>query len=125
MTSRMLNSLPIQARQPVTLQQVLSLAERCIHVADVGAAFLGEAAPYQILIDHRLCTLSAFEPDAREIDALRHHLGDFATVFPDALGDGHEHTLYVCPEGLGMNSLLEPDPSMLGFFNFFFRNGAG
>ena len=101
------------------LQHLLSLAERCIHVADVGAAFLGEAASYQILIDQSLCTLSAFEPDAREIDALRQRLGEFATVFPDALGDGHEHTLYVCRKGLGMNSLLEPDSSMLGFFNLF------
>jgi FkbM family methyltransferase len=116
MTSMAPNLLPTQVG---TLQDVLSLAERCIHVADVGAAFLGEASPYQILIDQGLCTLTAFEPDAREFDALRQHLGDFATVFRDALGDGQEHNVYVCPKGFGMNSLLEPDPSMLGFFNFF------
>jgi len=97
------------------LQHMLSLAEGSIHVADVGAAYLEKAPPYQTLIDQGLCSLSAFEPDARETDALRRHLGDFATVFADALGDGHEHILYVCHEGLGMNSLLEPDPLALGF----------
>jgi FkbM family methyltransferase len=112
-------SVPTQAHQTVMLQHILSLAEKCIHVADVGAAFLGEPASYQMLIDQGLCTLSAFEPDARELDALRQHIGEFATVFPYALGDGHEHTLYVCPKGVGMTSLLEPDPSTLGFFNLF------
>src|SRR5262245_39692897 len=101
------------------LQQMLSLPERSIRVADVGAGFFGETAPYQVLIDQGLCRLSAFEPDAREIDKLRAYLGETATVFPYALGDGQEHTLYVCPPGLGMNSLLEPDPSTLGFFNLF------
>jgi FkbM family methyltransferase len=119
MTSMAPNLPPTQVHQSGTLQHVLSLAERCIHVVDAGAAFLGETSPYQILIDQGLCTLTAFEPDAREFDALREHLRDFATVLPDALGDGQEHNLYFCPKGFGMNSLLEPDPSMLGFFNFF------
>jgi FkbM family methyltransferase len=101
------------------LKHALELAERSIHVADVGAAFFGQRAPYQVLIDQGLCKLYAFEPDAREIDALSKYLGETATVLPYALGDGHEHTFYVCPKGLGMNSLLEPDPSTLGFFDLF------
>lgn len=101
------------------LEEMLSVGERSIHVADVGAGFFGETPPYQILLDLGLVRLSAFEPDPREIDTLRARLGDAATVFPHALGDGQEHTLYVCPKGLGMSSLLEPDPSTLGFFNLF------
>ncbi|HEX5958699.1 MAG TPA: FkbM family methyltransferase [Hyphomicrobiaceae bacterium] len=101
------------------LQQMLSVGERSIHVADVGAGFFGETPPYQPLIDQGLASLSAFEPDEREIETLRAHLGGTATVYPYALGDGREHTLYICPKGLGMSSLLEPDPCTLGFFNLF------
>ena len=101
------------------LQELLALCEQPIHVADIGAAFFGETPPYQVLIDQGLGTLTAFEPDARETEALRRHLGTSATVLPYAVGDGGEHTLYICPPGLGMNSLLEPDPATLGYFNSF------
>lgn len=101
------------------LEQILELAPRSIHVADVGAAFLGERPPYQVLIDRQLCRLTAFEPDPREFDKLRQHLGDAINVLPYALGDGQEHTVYICPQGLGMNSLLEPDQANLNFFNCF------
>jgi FkbM family methyltransferase len=101
------------------LQHTLGLGEQSIQVADAGAAFFGEPAPYHILIDLGLGKLFAFEPDEQEIDELTKHLGGSATVLPFALGDGAEHTLYIGPKGLGMSSLLEPDPSTLDFFNLF------
>jgi FkbM family methyltransferase len=90
-----------------------------IHVADVGAADLGEVAPYQPLLDAGLARLTAFEPDEREAAGLADKLGARATLLPYALGDGEEHTLHVCGPGLGMTSLLEPDPDSLAFFNMF------
>jgi FkbM family methyltransferase len=90
-----------------------------IHVADVGAAHFGETPPYQPLLDSGLARLTAFEPDEREAAGLQAKLGDRATLLPYALGDGDEHTLYVCQPGLGMTSLLEPDPATLGYFNLF------
>jgi len=90
-----------------------------IHVADVGAAHFGEVQPYQVLLDAGLARLTGFEPDEREAADLAEKLGERATLLPYALGDGDEHTLYVCQPGLGMTSLLEPDPDTLGFFNLF------
>ena len=101
------------------IADLIELAGGPFQVADVGAAFFGEAPPYQPLMDQGLCRLYAFEPDVREVGALREHLGASATVLPFALGDGLEHDLYVCPKGLGMSSLHEPDPTTLGFFNLF------
>lgn len=90
-----------------------------IHVADVGAAFLGEQPPYQPLLERALARLTGFEPDPQEAAGLADKLGPRATLLPYALGDGGEHTLHVCQPGLGMSSLLEPDPATLGFFNLF------
>jgi hypothetical protein len=101
------------------LRSALGLAEGAISVCDVGAAFFGEPAPYQPLINEGLCRLYAFEPDEREFEAANRHLGGAVTLLPYALGDGAGHTLYLCPKGLGMSSLLEPDAASLGFFNCF------
>jgi FkbM family methyltransferase len=90
-----------------------------IHVADVGAAFLGEQPPYLPLLERQLGRLTGFEPDAQEAAGLADKLGPRATLLPYALGDGDEHTLHICQPGLGMTSLLEPDPETLGFFNLF------
>lgn len=90
-----------------------------IHVADVGAAHFGEVQPYQVLLDRGLARLTGFEPDEREAAELAAKLGNRAELLPYALGDGQEHTLYICQPGLGMTSLLEPDLASLGFFNLF------
>jgi FkbM family methyltransferase len=93
------------------------LAPGAIRIADIGAAFLGEAPPYQSLLDNGLGHVFAFEPDARQVDALRQRLGASGTVIAEAVGDGEEHTLHVC--NYGWSSLREPDPVALAFFNSF------
>jgi FkbM family methyltransferase len=93
------------------------VAPGAIRIADIGAAFLGEAPPYQPLLDNGLGHVFAFEPDARQVESLRQQLGANGTVIGDAVGDGAQHTLHVCNHG--WSSLLEPDPAALAFFNSF------
>jgi FkbM family methyltransferase len=99
------------------IDQILALPAGSVRVADIGAAFYGEVPPYQKLLDTGLCQLFAFEPDSRYAAPLRQRLRSGGTVFEQAIGDGHEHTLYICNHG--WTSLLEPDPDALGFFNTF------
>jgi FkbM family methyltransferase len=93
------------------------VAPGAIRIADIGAAFLGEAPPYQPLLDNSLGQVFAFEPDARHADGLRARLGANGAVIAEAVGDGAQHTLHVC--NYGWSSLLEPDPAALAFFNSF------
>jgi len=109
----------VNAEDRSMLVDLLSPIGPEIHVADVGAAHFGEVQPYQVLLDNGLARLTGFEPDEREAADLEARLGDHARLLPYALGDGDEHTLYVCQPGLGMTSLLEPDPATLGYFNLF------
>lgn len=103
------------------LDQILSLPAGAIAIADIGAAFLGETPPYQPLLDSGAGRLFAFEPDARQLEALRRRLGATGTVFAEAVGDGAEHTLHVC--NYGWSSVFEPDPAALAFFNSFAQLG--
>lgn len=103
------------------LEQILSLTPGAIAIADIGAAFLGETPPYQPLLDSGAGQLFAFEPDARQVEALRQHLGATGAVFAEAVGDGAEHTLHVC--NYGWSSVFEPDPAALAFFNSFAQLG--
>jgi hypothetical protein len=97
------------------IDQILALPAGSVRVADIGAAFYGEVPPYQRLLDSGLGRLYAFEPDSRYAAPLRQRLGSTGMVFEQVIGDGHEHTLYLCDYGL--TSLLEPDPDALAFFN--------
>jgi FkbM family methyltransferase len=99
------------------IDQILALPAGSVRVADIGAAFYGEVPPYQRLLDTGLGRLFAFELDSRYADPLRQRIGSTGTVFDQAIGDGHEHTLYLCDNG--WTSLLEPDPDALAFFNTF------
>jgi FkbM family methyltransferase len=101
----------------MSIDQILALPAGSVRVADIGAAFYGEAPPYQRLLDTGLAQLFAFEPDRRYAAPLRQRLGQNGTVFEQAIADGHEHTLYVCDHG--WTSLHEPDPDTLAFFNTF------
>ncbi len=101
------------------IEQLLPHAQDKIQLADIGAAFFGEAAPYLSLLDKGLAQLFAFESDEREIDNLKRYLGTRGSVIPCAVGDGGTHTFHLCPRGFGMSSLLEPDPRSLDFFNLF------
>lgn len=99
------------------IEKILSLPDAAIKIADIGAAFLGETAPYQPLLANGLGELFAFEPDERQIGNLRQQLGQQGQVISEAVGDGGVHTLHIC--NFGWTSLLEPDPSALAFFNTF------
>jgi FkbM family methyltransferase len=99
------------------LEEALALPERSIKIADIGAAFFGEPAPYQPLLANRLGEVFAFEPDARQVESLRAYLGSNGRVVQTAVGDGATHTLHICNHG--WTSLLEPDPDVLDFFNNF------
>jgi FkbM family methyltransferase len=90
-----------------------------IHVMDIGAACINETPVYRKLLDQGLAHLNAFEGDARQIEKIRATFGDKATVYPDFLGDGKEHTLHLAQPASGMTSLLAPDPKVLAFFNGF------
>lgn len=103
------------------LDQLLALPQGQIVIADIGAAFLGEAPPYQPLLNAGTGRLFAFEPDARQIETLRQRLGSQATILAEAVGDGREHTLHVCNHG--WSSFFEPDPQALAFFNTFIQLG--
>jgi len=106
------------------IEDIVNLPKMSIRIVDIGAAFFGQAQPYQKLLDRGLATLLAFEPDEEEREKLQRHLGSQAKVLPYAVGDGRPHTMHICPAGLGMNSLLEPDPINLNFFNNFGAWGA-
>ncbi len=71
-----------------------------------------------------MARLFAFEPDPRETENLRRHLGKTGQVIPYAVADGATHIFHSCHKLSGMSSLLEPDPSALGFFNQFPVFGA-
>jgi FkbM family methyltransferase len=105
------------------IEQLIGLSKNTINLADIGAAFIGEPAPYQPLLDSELAKLFAFEPDEREIETLRKHLGDRGQVIPYAVGDGRSHLFHICPKKSGMSSLLEPDDRNLAFFNQFAEFG--
>jgi FkbM family methyltransferase len=107
-----------------SVAELLGAAPRSLVIADIGAAFFGETPPYQPLMDLALARLFAIDADPRHSERLRAHWGEAAEVVACAVGDGRYHTLYICPEGSGMTSLLEPDPEALAFFNWFPRFGA-
>ena len=96
--------------------ELLSIGQRSISIVDVGAAYYGQKPPYQRLLDASLGHLFAFDADSKYASKLRSLYKD-ATIFQDAIADGADHTLHICPAG--MTSLLEPDPDALAFFNLF------
>ena len=99
-----------------SIAELLSVEQRSISIADVGAGFYGQRPIYQRLLDASLARLYAFDADPQFASALRSLYPD-AKIFQDAIADGADHTLHVCP--LGMTSLLEPDTDALAFFNMF------
>ncbi len=106
------------------IEEIVALPKQSIRIVDIGAAFFGQNQLYQKLLDRNLATLIAFEPDDKERKKLQEHLGPQAKVLPYAVGDGQQRTMHVCPEGLGMSSLLEPDQTNLSFFNNFAAWGS-
>ena len=70
------------------------------------------------MLDNKLCTVTAFEPEPASLAALQQQKGPLETYLPDAVGDGWHHTLRLTEE-TGMASFLEPDMDRLDLFQGF------
>jgi FkbM family methyltransferase len=90
-----------------------------LHVADVGAAALGDEPPYAGLVDDGLAHLHAFDPDPRQAAGIGARWGERVTHVDLAIGDGSERPLYMAKPASGMTSTLRPDPARLRMFNGF------
>jgi FkbM family methyltransferase len=100
-----------------TLLQLVPL-DRPIRIVDVGSSPVDGPPPYQPIVDQVPTEVIGFEPnpDARaELQALAKPNEKFLA---DALGDGGSHTLHFC-NAPGMNSLFEPDLTVLEKFHLF------
>lgn len=107
----------------MTVQALLGF-DGCIEVMDIGAAELDDTPPYRKLLDQNLAHLNAFDGDERQIPKIRATYGDKATIFSDVLGDGTDKVLHLADPVSGMTSLLQPDPTVLKFFNGFEHIGT-
>ena len=90
-----------------------------IHVADIGAAALGEAPPYNPLLNRGLMSLSAFDGDDRQKQPLVDIYKNNFRFYGDIIADGKDHLLYVMYPLSGMSSILKPSAKHLKFFNGF------
>lgn len=100
-----------------TLLQLIPL-DRRLRIVDVGSSPIDGPPPYQPLVDAVPTELIGFEPNPEARAQLQSQLTPHQIVLPDAVGDGGHHTLHFC-RAPGMNSLLEPDPQVLGKFHLF------
>jgi len=87
-------------------------AGRPVDVVDIGANPIDGDPPYRLLLDAGLCRVTGFEPQPAALDALRTQAGPAERYLPYAVGDGAEHTLFLCATS-GFASLLEPDDRQL------------
>lgn len=97
--------------------------DRPLRILDIGASPVDGDPPYQALLDTGEVELVSFEPNPNALAQLRAQAGPHQTILGEALGDGKRHTLHFC-QAPGMNSLLTPDPNVLGKFNLFGEFGT-
>jgi FkbM family methyltransferase len=97
--------------------------ESPIRIVDVGSSPIDGPPPYQPIVDQVPTELVGFEPNPDARAELQAKLKPHETVLPDALGDGGRHTLHFC-RAPGMNSLFEPDPTVLEKFHLFGEFGT-
>ena len=100
-----------------TLLQLVPL-DRAIRIVDVGSSPIDGPPPYQPLVDQVPTEVIGFEPNPDARAELQAQLKPNETVLADALGDGGSHTLHFC-NAPGMNSLFEPDLTVLENFHLF------
>jgi FkbM family methyltransferase len=103
--------------ESATLLQLVPL-DRPIRIVDVGSSPVDGPPPYQPIVDQVPTELIGFEPNPDARAELRARLKPNETLLADALGDGGSHTLHFC-NAPGMNSLLEPDLTVLEKFHLF------
>jgi len=109
-------------KEKAKLLQLVQL-DRPIRIVDVGSSPVDGPPPYQPIIDQVPTEVIGFEPnpDARaELQAVAKPNEIFLA---DALGDGGSHTLHFC-NAPGMNSLFEPDLTVLEKFHLFAEFGT-
>ena len=100
-----------------SLLQLVPL-DRPICIVDVGSSPVDGPPPYQPIVDALPTKLIGFEPNPAARAELQAHAKSHELFLADALGDGKPHTLHFC-SAPGMNSLLEPDPTVLEKFHLF------
>lgn len=98
-------------RRTAALIELLA-PERLAHVVDIGANLLEDEPPYAPLVRAGLCEVTGFEPQDEALERLRAAASPAERYLPDAVGDGDEHTLYMCA-WQGFSSLFQPDPEQL------------
>ncbi len=103
--------------------QRLLRPDRLTHVVDIGASALEDVAPYQPMLDAGLCRVTGFEPQPGMLAELNKRAGIYETYLPDVIGDGGEHTLYICAYP-GWTSLFHPSASTLECFAFLKQNAT-
>ncbi|SVE20835.1 uncharacterized protein METZ01_LOCUS473689, partial [marine metagenome] len=108
------------------VKELISLLEinHHINISDIGAASINETPTYSNLIwESDLTKLFLFDGDKRQISTLKKQYGKKAVISECFLGDGQEHTAYLCHPNSGMTSLLKPNKEALSFFNGFSNFG--
>ena len=105
---------------PGELARLLDVS-RLTHVIDIGANPLEGAPPYKPLLDARLCRVTGFEPQASALAELNRKKGANETYLSCAVGDGQEHTLYLCAHS-GWTSTFMPSAAALEVFSSFKNN---
>lgn len=94
---------------------------RLTEIVDIGANLVDGPPPYQAMLAAGLCRVTGFEPNALAMADLQAAAGPNERYFPDAIGDGREHTLnsYLFA---GLTSLLTLNPAAAGLFTAFDGN---
>lgn len=89
-----------------------------IKVVDIGANPIDGDPPYGEMLRRGEASVVGFEPNPSALAVLNERKGPDEIYLPNAVGDGHRHTLHMC-QAPGMTSILEPDPQVLGLFHGF------
>ena len=106
--------LPIQIP---SLAELLALAPLRVEVLDIGASAEGEPR-YQRLLDLKLCRVTGFEPQPKQLAKLRSEsaaAGGSHIWLGHVLGDGEKATFHAARYP-SCSSLLPPDPASIDIF---------
>lgn len=89
-----------------------------VKIVDVGANPVDGDEPYAPILKRGEAEVVGFEPAPEALAELNKRKGPLETYLPHALGDGGQHTLYVC-KASGMTSLFRPNMKVLGLLHGF------
>ena len=92
--------------------------ESLVNIVDIGANLVDGDPPYKLLLKQGLAQVIGFEPNQEALNLLNSLKGVNETYLPDAVFDGSEQEYKMC-FWEGMNSLLEPNQDLLGYFHGF------